>query len=128
MLWARMARALRAVVAGERAWLPNPCCRIADSAPENCPSTGCPVAMVGHEQREAAPRRINRRMLMVRNWRPQGSSFWRSASLQQIGRSLLGLYREVGLSDGSPDERRVLLKVEDEEGNVVLLRTGGVVA
>src|SRR6266403_5575114 len=75
MLWARMARALRAVVAGERAWLPNPCCRIADSAPENCPSTGCPVAMVGHEQREAAPRRINRRMLMVRNWRPQSSSF-----------------------------------------------------
>jgi hypothetical protein len=31
--------------------------------------------MVGHEQREAAPRRINRRMLMVRNWRPQSSSF-----------------------------------------------------
>src|SRR6266436_7203997 len=32
--------------------------------------------MVGHEQREAAPRRINRRMLVVRNWRPQSSSFW----------------------------------------------------
>src|SRR5437588_1361142 len=32
--------------------------------------------MVGHEQREAAPRRINRRMLLVRNWRPQSSSFW----------------------------------------------------
>src|SRR6267143_6761393 len=43
MLWARMARASRAVVARERAWPPNFCYRIADSALENCLSTGCPV-------------------------------------------------------------------------------------
>src|SRR5437879_6327736 len=43
MLWARMARASRAVVARERAWPPNFCYRKADSALENCLSTGCPV-------------------------------------------------------------------------------------
>src|SRR6266481_389111 len=43
MLWARMARASRAVVARERAWPPNSCYRITDSALENCLSTGCPV-------------------------------------------------------------------------------------
>ena len=26
--------------------------------------------------KEAAPRKINRRMLRVRNWQPQSSSFW----------------------------------------------------
>src|SRR6266404_6366817 len=43
MLWARMARASRAVVARERPWPPGFCYRIADSALENCLSAGCPV-------------------------------------------------------------------------------------
>jgi len=39
--------------------------------------------------------------------------------------SFIGLASAVALADGS---RNLLLKVEDQEGNVVLLRPGGVVA
>src|SRR6266852_6678012 len=43
MPWAQMARASRAGVVGERAWPPNFCYWIVDSALEKCLATDCPV-------------------------------------------------------------------------------------